>query len=56
MKISNLLDENTIEFNLRSTSVEEVIRELIQSLAKNKKVKNAQEIFPIIVEKDKPLP
>jgi Ca2+-transporting ATPase len=33
--------------------VQEVIGELIQSLAKNKKVKNAQEIFPIIVEKAK---
>jgi len=53
MKLSNLLDENTVELSLRSHSVEEAIGELIQTLTKNKKVQNAEEIFPIILEKAK---
>ena len=49
MKISNLLDKNTIELNLKAKEKEEAIRELVDILHKAKKIKNPQEIVSTIM-------
>ncbi len=42
MKISDLLDKNTIELNLKPKKKEEVFRELVDILYRAKKIKNPQ--------------
>ena len=56
MRISDLLDENAVEPNLKAKREEEVIRELVDILHKAKKIKNPQEILSALLEREKAAP
>ena len=56
MKISDLLDESTVELNLKVKRKEEAIRELVDILYKAKKIKNPEEIIATLLEREKTAP
>jgi magnesium-transporting ATPase (P-type) len=53
MKISQLLDKNTIELNLKAKRKKEAFRELVEILYKAKKIKNPKEIISALLEREK---
>lgn len=56
MKISDLLDKNAIEFNLKSRKKEEAIRELADFLYRTNKIKNPQKVVSALLEREKTAP
>jgi P-type Ca2+ transporter type 2C len=56
MKISDLLDKNTIELNLKPKKKEEVFRELVDILYRTKKIKNPQKVISALLEREKTAP
>ncbi|HSE83635.1 MAG TPA: HAD-IC family P-type ATPase [Thermodesulfobacteriota bacterium] len=52
MKISDLLDESTVELNLKVKRKEEAVRELVNILYKAKKIKNPEEIIATLLERE----
>lgn len=56
MRISDLLDKNTIELNLKARRKEEVIRDLVDILYRANKIKNPQKIVSALLEREKTAP
>ena len=55
MKISDLINENTIQLDLKATKKDEAIRELLNILHKAQKIRNPEDIFISIAEREKAL-
>lgn len=53
MKLLDLLNKDTIIPNLKSTTKEEVIEELVDKLVEAGKIKNKQEVLSAILEREK---
>jgi Ca2+-transporting ATPase len=51
MKISNLLEENCVELNLKSKTREQALRELVSILHRAKKIKNPDKLFETLISK-----
>lgn len=56
MKLSDLLDRDIIELNLKAKGEDEAIRELVSILHKTKKIKNPEEITTAVLERNKVSP
>ena len=53
MKLSKFTEESLINFNLRGTSKNEIINELVDLAAKSKLVKDRDELYQAVVEREK---
>ncbi len=52
MKLSRFCDETLVEFNLKSTTKDEVIKELVDLMATSRMVKNKDELLRDILERE----
>ena len=53
MKLSKFTEESLINFNLKGTSKNEIINELVDLAAKSKLVKDRDELYQAVVEREK---
>jgi len=53
MKLSKFTEESLINFNLKGTSKNEIINELVDLAAKSKLVKERDELYQAVVEREK---
>ena len=53
MKLSKFTEESLINFNLKWTSKNEIIKELVDLAAKSKLVKDRDELYQAVVEREK---
>lgn len=52
MKIMDFLNENAVSANLTATTKEEVIKELIDLLAKTQPIKNKEKLINVLLERE----
>ena len=52
MKLSKFCDENLITFNLDASSKDDVIKELVDTIANSNTVNNAEQLFTDVIERE----
>ncbi len=52
MKLSKFCDENLITFNLNASSKDDVIKELVDTVASSNMVNNAEQLFTDVIERE----